>query len=34
MSDILIPDIPEDVLAAVDSRAAKLGISRSEYVQY
>ncbi len=33
VSDILIRDLPEDVLAAIDSRAAKLGISRSEYVR-
>ena len=33
MSDILIRDIPDDVLSAIDSRAAKLGISRSEYVR-
>jgi plasmid stability protein len=33
VSDILIRDIPDDVLSAIDSRAAKLGISRSEYVR-
>lgn len=33
MSDILIRDVPDDVLSAIDSRAAKLGISRSEYVR-
>ena len=33
MSDILIRDIPDEVLSAIDSRAAKLGISRSEYVR-
>lgn len=33
MSDILIRDVPDDVLSAIDSRAARLGISRSEYVR-
>jgi plasmid stability protein len=33
VSDILIRDVPDDVLSAIDSRAAKLGISRSEYVR-
>lgn len=33
VSDILIRDVPDDVLSAVDSRAARLGISRSEYVR-
>ena len=33
MSDVLIRDVPEDVLAAIDARAAKLGISRVEYVR-
>jgi plasmid stability protein len=33
VSDILIRDVPDDVLSAIDSRAARLGISRSEYVR-
>lgn len=33
MSDVLIRDVPDDVLAALDSRAAKLGLSRNEYLR-
>lgn len=33
MTDVLIRDIPEDVLAAVDARAARLGLSRTEYIR-
>jgi hypothetical protein len=33
VTDVLIRDIPDDVLAAVDARAARLGLSRSEYVR-
>lgn len=33
MSDMLIRDVPEDVLAALDANAARLGLSRSEYVR-
>jgi hypothetical protein len=33
MSDALIRDIPEEVLTAIDAKAAKLGISRVEYVR-
>ena len=33
MTDVLIRDVPDDVLAAVDARAARLGLSRSEYVR-
>ncbi len=32
VSDVLIRDVPDDVLAAIDARAAKLGISRVLYV--
>jgi plasmid stability protein len=32
MTDVLIRDVPDDVIAAVDARAARLGLSRSEYV--
>ena len=33
MTDVLIRDVPEEVLAAVDARAGRLGLSRSEYVR-
>jgi hypothetical protein len=33
MSDVLIRDIPDDVLAALDAHAARLGLSRSEYIR-
>ena len=33
MTDMLIRDVPDDVLAAVDARASRLGLSRSEYVR-
>ena len=33
MSDVLIRDIPDEVLTAIDARAARLGISRAEYVR-
>jgi plasmid stability protein len=33
MTDILIRDVPDDVIAAVDARASRLGLSRSEYVR-
>jgi len=33
MTDILIRDVPEDVIAAVDAHAGRLGLSRSEYVR-
>jgi len=33
MSDVLIRDIPEDVLAAIDASAARLGVSRAEYIR-
>jgi antitoxin FitA-like protein len=33
MSDILIRDIPDDVLAALDQLAARLGLSRTEYIR-
>lgn len=32
-SDILIRDVPEDVVAALDAQAGRLGLSRSEYVR-
>lgn len=33
MTDMLIRDVPDDVIAAVDARAGRLGLSRSEYVR-
>lgn len=33
MSDVLIRDVPEDVLSAIDAHAAELGLSRSEYLR-
>lgn len=33
MSDVLIRDVPDDVLTAIDAQAAQLGLSRSEYVR-
>ena len=33
MTDLLVRDVPDDVLAAIDSRAKRLGISRAEYVR-
>lgn len=33
MTDILIRDVPPDVLAAIDAKAARLGLSRSEYLR-
>ena len=33
MTDVLVRDVPEDVVAALDSRASALGLSRSEYLR-
>lgn len=33
MSDVLIRDIPDDVLASLDAIAARLGLSRTEYIR-
>ncbi len=33
MPDLLVRDVPDDVLAALDSRAKRLGLSRAEYVR-
>jgi hypothetical protein len=32
MADMLIRDVPDDVIAAVDAHARWLGLSRTEYV--
>jgi hypothetical protein len=33
MPDVLIRDVPDDVLVAIDRRARSLGLSRSEYLR-
>ena len=33
MTDVLLRDIPDEVLAALDARASRLGLSRSEYLR-
>ena len=33
MTDMLIRDVPDEVIAALDAHAGQLGLSRSEYVR-
>ncbi len=33
MTDMLIRDVPDDVIAALDAHAGRLRLSRSEYVR-
>ena len=33
MADVLIRDVPDEVVAAVDAHAGRLGLSRSEYLR-
>lgn len=33
MTDILIRDVPNDVLAAIDAKAKRVGLSRTEYLR-
>ena len=33
MTDILIRDVPEDVIAAIDANARRVGLSRTEYLR-
>lgn len=33
VTDILIRDVPEDVIAAIDTKARRLGLSRTEYLR-
>ena len=33
MTDILVRDVPDAVIMALDARAARLGLSRSEYLR-
>ena len=33
MTDILIRDVPDEVLAAIDAKAKHVGLSRTEYLR-
>lgn len=33
MADLLIRDVPDDVVAAIDADAVRLGLSRTEYLR-
>lgn len=33
MTDILIRDVPDEVLSAIDSRAKRLGLTRTAYLR-
>ncbi len=33
MTDVLIRDLPDDVVEALDARARRLGLSRAEYLR-
>lgn len=33
MTNILVRDVPESVIAEIDAQAARLGLSRAEYVR-
>jgi plasmid stability protein len=33
MTDILIRDVPDEVLSAIDARAERVGLSRTEYLR-
>jgi hypothetical protein len=33
MTDVLIRDVPDDVVAAIDAKARRLGVSRTEYLR-
>lgn len=33
MADVLIRDVPDNVIAALDAHAARLGLSRTEYLR-
>lgn len=33
MTDILIRDVPEEVVAAIDAKAKRVGLSRTEYLR-
>lgn len=33
MTDILIRDVPDEVLAAIDAKAKRMGLSRTEFLR-
>jgi hypothetical protein len=33
VADLLVRDVPDEVMASLDTHAARLGISRTEYVR-
>ena len=33
MTDVLVRDVPDEVIAALDAHAGRLGLSRSEYLR-
>lgn len=33
MKDVLIREVPDEVISALDARASRLGLSRSEYLR-
>jgi len=33
MADLVIPDVPDHVVAAIDRHARRLGLSRSDYLR-
>ncbi len=33
MTDVLIRDVPDDVVAAIEAKARRLGLSRTEYLR-
>jgi len=33
VTDILIRDVPDDVVAAIDAKAQRVGLSRTEYLR-
>ncbi|MFM7253164.1 MAG: CopG family transcriptional regulator [Ilumatobacteraceae bacterium] len=33
MANILLRDLPDEVVAAIDARAARVGLSRTEYIR-
>jgi hypothetical protein len=32
MTDLLIPDVPDDVLAAIEAKARRVGLTRIDYL--
>lgn len=33
MTDVIVRDVPDDVVAALEARASRLGLSRSEFLR-